>query len=424
MTSDARATVFDPVTLGALELKNRIAMAPMTRSRAFVDAIPPDSAPLYYAQRANAGLIVSEGVCISPTAVGSPYLPGIWSEEQIAVWTRVTAAVHAAGGAIVAQLWHLGRAGLPDLLPDNRKPVGPSPIAIDGTTYLARAFVPFVEPKELTAEEIAGIVRDYAQAAENARRAGFDGVELHGANGYLIDQFLHASSNTRTDEYGGSVENRTRFLGEVAEAVAAAWDARRLGVRLSPTSKFQDMHDPDLAGLFEGALGRLDPIELAYVHLVEPGISGALSTGEDRTGQLDSAWARERTRHKLIATGDHTPESALSTLRARHADVVGFGRRFLANPDLPERIAGGAALNEPVRETFYGGDDTGYVDYPSLEAEQLLGDLRRQVAEEGEGALPDVQPLGADTPLEEWPLAWAVGRLRAELLETSGQPTA
>lgn len=424
MTSDARARVLEPITLGALELNNRIAMAPMTRARAHVDAIPPDSAPLYYVQRAGAGLIVSEGTCISPTAVGSPSLPGIWSEEQIAAWTRITAAVHDAGGRIVSQLWHMGRACVPSVLTDGRKAVAPSAIAIDGTTYDGGRHAAYAEPEELTAEQIAGIVRDYAQAAENARRAGFDGVELHGANGYLVDQFLHASSNRRTDAYGGDAQSRTRFLAEVTEAICNAWEPQRVGVRLSPTSTFQDMHDPDLAALYEAALTRLDAFDLAYVHVVEPGISGADSTRENAAGQLGSAWARERTRHALISTGGHTPERAAETLRRGDADVAGFARLFLANPDLPQRIAAGATLNEPVRESFYGGDDGGYLDYPSREAERVLAELRARVAADGEGALPDVEPLDAETPAEQWPLAWAAGRLRAELAETAAQPTA
>lgn len=420
--SSARATVFDPVSLGALDLDNRTVVAPMTRSRSIAGAIPPASAPLYYAQRAGAGLIVSEGTCISPTAAGAQDVPGIWSDAQVAAWSTVTEAVHEAGGTIVCQLWHIGRAGLPDLLPDGRPPVGPSAVKIDGTTYLAQRFVPFVEPRELAADEIAKIVRDYAAAAENARRAGFDGVELHGANGYLIDQFLQASANRRTDGYGGSIENRCRFLGEVAEAVAAAWDPRRLGVRLSPTSKFQDMHDPDPEGLFEAAVRRLDPLDLAYIHVVEPGISGAASTGEDRRGMVGGAWVSARSRHRVISTGDHTAESALAALRGGEVDAVGFGRPFLANPDLPERLAAGAELNEPVRETFYGGGDEGYLDYPSLEAEETLAALRRQLAEDGEAELPRAAPLGAGTAPAEWPLAWALDRLREEREPAAVEP--
>lgn len=415
---NARSTLLEPVALGALPLANRVVMAPMTRCRALAGGVPHESAPLYYAQRASAGLIVSEGTCISPTATGNQDVPGIWSDQQIEAWRRVTGAVHDAGGLIVAQLWHIGRAAIPTLLPEGVEPVGPSAIPIDPTTYLARRVVAYATPRALDVAEIAEIVRDYARAAENAREAGFDGVELHGANGYLIDQFLHASSNQRDDVYGGSPWARSRFLSEVAEAVCEAWDPRRVGVRLSPTSSFQDMHDPDPAGLFAVAIERLAALGLAYLHVVEPGISGALSTGEDRSGQLDAAWARERWDGRLVSTGECDRERALAALCSGDADAIGFARLFLANPDLPERLAAGAALNAPDRETFYGGDDVGYLDYPSLEAERCLAELRGRVALEGEGPLAEaeVEPLSSTTDLDRWALAWAADRLRADLL--------
>ncbi|WCB95376.1 N-ethylmaleimide reductase [Baekduia alba] len=398
-----------PALLGRLALANRVVMAPMTRSRAVDAATPHAAAALYYAQRASAGLIVSEGVCISPTAAGNPDLPGLWNERQVAAWRQIIDAVHAAGGRIVAQLWHLGRAGLPELLPDGAAPVGPSAVAIDTTTYLARRQVPYVVPRELSVAEIGAVVEEFASAARRARDAGFDGVELHGANGYLIDQFLHASSNRRTDAYGGTPVARTRFLREVAEAVCAVWGSGRVGVRLSPTSSFQDMHDPDPAELFGAALDALSRRELAYVHVVEPGVSGAQGTGEDRTGQIDAGWVRRRWDGGLIATGELDRERAAAILRRGDADAVGFARLFLANPDLPARLASGAACNEPVRETFYGGGDEGYIDYPTLHAAALLDHLV-------EGGHADhvagVAPLSGATPVHDWPLAWAAARVR------------
>lgn len=363
MSSSQSATLMTPTNLGQLRLGNRIAMAPMTRRRA-LGAVPSESAAVYYAQRATAGLIVSEGICISPGAGATSQIPGLWNDAQVDAWHVVTDAVHAAGGVIVAQLWHMGRAAVPDEFSGHVQPVGPSAVVIDGSTYLARAFAPFEEPRSLDVAEIASIVGDFAIAARHARRAGFDGVELHGANGYLIDQFLHSSSNRRTDGYGSGVDGRTRLLTEVTEALVAEWDSGRVGVRLSPSSSFQDMHDPDLKELFSAALGRLDSLPLAYVHCVEPGISGALTIdGPPAEDGLGCAWVSPRSRHPVIATGNFTAKTGAAALAGGHADVIGFGRSFLANPDLPERLANGWELNTPDRPTFYEGGDVGYTDY-------------------------------------------------------------
>ena len=373
LAAPAPDPLFEPLTIGDLELPSRLVMAPMSRNRS-VGALPHRSAATYYAQRAGAGLIVSEGLAISAEGAGQFDIPGLWSEEQVAAWQPIVSAVHEAGGRIFAQLWHLGRAGLTEHLPGGRRPVGPSAVAIDPTTYVARRAQPYVEPVALSVADIGEVAATYAAAARNARAAGFDGVELHGANGYLIDQFLHASSNRREDEYGGSFTNRARFLVEMTQAVCEVWGPGRVGVRLSPSSSFQDMHDPDPSGLFTTALGLLDDLPLAYVHLVGPGISGAMSTAgaqvrsklPEGAHPLDARWARSRTTHRLIATGDYTAELARAALADGAADAIGFARLYLANPDLEARFRTGAPLNEPDRDTFYGGGDEGYIDYPAL----------------------------------------------------------
>jgi N-ethylmaleimide reductase len=396
-----RPTLFDSIQFGALSLSNRIVMPPLTRSRALPDGRPGPSARLYYAQRASAGLIVSEGIDISPEAMGNPDIPGLWNDAQVQAWKPVTDAVHEAGGTVVAQLWHTGRASHPSLQPGGKLPVGPSAIGIDGMTFARDGRVPYVTPRALETEEIPVIVAQYGKAAVNARAAGFDGVELHAANGYLIDQFLQDSANRRTDRYGGSIENRARLLLEVLDALIDAVGADRAGVRLSPSSTFQDMADSDPAALFTYVLDAVAARDLAYLHLVEPGISGGDSVQRPADG-IDSVWVRKRYPGRVIGAGGYDRESALRAVESGTVDAVAFGRAFIANPDLPERLARETELNEAQRPTFYGGDDHGYLDYPSLEAERLLAALR-----EGHVDLAPGLELGSETPLDKWHLAWA-----------------
>ncbi|MEU6265565.1 alkene reductase [Saccharopolyspora shandongensis] len=364
----AFSSLFEPVELGALRLRNRFVMAPMTRSRARQDGTLPESASTYYAQRATAGLIVSEGVCVSPFAVGNPKVPGIWTADQTASWAKVAEVVHAAGGTIVAQLWHTGRASHPSLQPGGLPQVAPSAIGIDGSTYARGGRVPHVRPRALETLEIPVIVAQYRRAALNAIAAGLDGVEIHAANGYLIDQFLQDNANTRTDSYGGGIENRVRFLSEVVAEVSAEIGADRVGVRISPASTFQDMADSDPAALFGHVLDVLNEAGVAYLHIVEPGIDGSQSVASDQDRSrhaLGSAWARRRYPGKIVAAGGYHAASAELALANGHVDAVAFGRPYIANPDLPDRVAAGAPLTESDRATYYGGGDAGYIDYPT-----------------------------------------------------------
>ena len=355
-----------PVTLGSLTLANRFVMAPMTRSRASEDGLIQPTAPIYYSQRATAGLIISEGLVISPYGVGGPGIPGLWNQAHVDGWRKVTDAVHDAGGRIVAQLWHVGRASHPSLVPDEAQPIGPSAIASTFKIFAAESRVDHVVPRALENEEIHSLVGQYATSAGLAVEAGFDGVEIHGANGYLIDQFLHASANIRTDEWGGSPLARTRFAVEVVRSVIAEVGADRTGLRLSPSSSFNDMADDERPAVFSELLNQLEPLGLAYVHVLEPGIVGDGALRAEETDVLSSEWFRARYAGNIISAGGHTRDSAEEVLRSGTADAAAFGRLFLANPDLPERLLTNAPLNEPVRATFYGGGDEGYLDYPAL----------------------------------------------------------
>ena len=349
------ATLFSPIAVGAIPLANRIVMAPMTRNRAGQGNVPGDLNATYYAQRASAGLIVTEATQISPQGVGYPATPGIHSAEQVAGWKKVVDAVHARGGKIVLQLWHVGRISHPSLQPGGALPVAPSALRPAGDAFTYQGLIPFVTPRALEIEEIPGIVRDYAQATRNAREAGFDGVEIHAANGYLIDQFLRDGTNQRTDRYGGSIENRTRFLIEVTEAVVAAWSADRVGVRLSPTNPFNDMTDSAPQALFDYAADALRRFGLAYLHVVEGG-----------DGSFDFGALRRHFGGPYIANGGYTKASAEQAVAANRVDLVSFGTLYIANPDLPERFARNAELATPDRKTFYGGNDKGYTNYPAL----------------------------------------------------------
>jgi N-ethylmaleimide reductase len=357
--------LFEPVKVGPLTLPNRIVMAPMTRSRAGAGFVPTDLTVKYYVQRASAGLIVTEATQISPQGIGYVHTPGIYSKEQVAGWKKVTDAVHKAGGRIFLQLWHVGRISNRTLQPDNALPVGPSAIAPEGQSMaLDYSMVNYEAPRALETHEIAGIVEDYRQAAENAKEAGFDGVEIHGANGYLIDQFLRDGSNQRTDQYGGSVENRARFLTEVTEAVVGVWGAERVGIRLSPNGAFNSMHDSNPRAIFGHVAKELQRLNLAYLHFVR-----ATPTDKVAGGPIDADFFRPLFKNAIITAGGFTDKAqAEAALKSGNADLVAYATLFISNPDLPVRLQQNAPLAQADRATFYGGDAKGYTDYPSLEA--------------------------------------------------------
>jgi N-ethylmaleimide reductase len=372
--SDA-PNLFMPFQLGPYELANRVVMAPMTRSRAGEGGVPTELMAEYYAQRAGAGLIVTEGSQVSPQGVGYPSTPGIHTDAQVAGWRRVTDAVHAQGGRIFLQLWHVGRVSHPSMQPGGELPVAPSAIGIAGELYTGQGMKPFVTPRALETDEVAGVVQQFADGARRAYAAGFDGVELHGANGYLIDQFLRDGANHRTDRYGGSVENRVRFLEEVTAAVVDVWGGERVGVRLSPMGLVNGMSDTDPVATFGYAAYALNRFNLAYLHVSETigqqerrsadGSFVVLSGGSDEPRV--SPVMRAIFRGPFIANGGYGGETGNAAIAARQADLVAFGTPFLANPDLPERLRAGAPLNTPDRATFYGGDEKGYTDYLALE---------------------------------------------------------
>jgi N-ethylmaleimide reductase len=354
--------VFSAYKLGPLQLPNRVVMAPMTRNRAGAGEVPGPLAMTYYAQRASAGLIVTEGTQISRQGQGYPGTPGIFSPEQIAGWKRVTEAVHAARGRIFLQLWHVGRISHPSLQPDGAAPVAPSALQPPGQTMTAQGMQPFVMPRALETHEIAGVVDDYRRGAANAKLAGFDGVELHGANGYLVDQFLRDKTNQRTDRYGGSAINRVRFLVEVTEALVGEWGGERVGVRLAPTNPFNDIADSNPAATFGVAVGELKRFGLAYLHIVEPLPNDPVAAGE----RPDIKFFRRIWPGTLMGNKGYDLARANAALRDGTVDLVSFAALFLANPDLPERFRRSAPLNPPDRATFYAGGEKGYTDYPAL----------------------------------------------------------
>ena len=356
-------SLFEPFDLGGLQLPNRIVMAPMTRTRASDDGVPGDLMRDYYVQRASAGLIVTECTQVSVQAHGIIHAPGMHRAEQVAGWARVVDAVHAAGGRIYNQLWHCGRSAHPDMR-GGEPPVGPSPIAAAGEFFLPTGRVPYPVPRELAADEIPGIVEDFGRAARFAREAGFDGVELHGAFGYLQDEFLQDGSNRRTDGYGGSVANRARLMLETFEALAGVWGAARVGVKLSPSNRFTGMFDSDARATFGYVIEALDDLGAGYLHLMEPSAND-LKTG---TVQIEhvAATFRPMISVPLIANGGFDAGKARAALAAGTADLVSFGVPFIANPDLPSRFRLEAPLNEPDPTAFYGSGPKGYTDYPSL----------------------------------------------------------
>ncbi|MFC7476288.1 alkene reductase [Dankookia sp. GCM10030260] len=357
----ASADLFQPTPLGPLALPNRIVMAPLTRSRTGSRGIPGPMNAEYYAQRASAGLIVAEATQISRQGQGYAFTPGIHNAEQVEGWKQVTNAVHRAGGRIVLQLWHVGRISHPSLQPDGGLPVAPSAIKPAGKAFTEAGFQDFVTPRALETAEIAGIVEDYRHATLNAKAAGFDGVEIHAANGYLIDQFLKDETNRRTDGYGGSIENRARFLLEVTEAVVGAWSADRVGIRISPVSPANDIADSDPQPLFDHVVAQLNRFGLAFLHVVE----GATGGPRDNAA-FDFQALRQAFAGAYMANNGYDLDLAQATLHAGHADLVAFGRPFIANPDLVERLRTGAPLNALDKDTLYGGGAKGYTDYPAL----------------------------------------------------------
>lgn len=357
-------TLFTPFTIGDLELRNRILMAPLTRGRAGRDRVPNDIMVEYYRQRATAGLIISEATIVSPQGAGWVNSPGIYNGDQVRAWQRVTHAAHDEGGRIFLQLWHMGRASHPDFQPGNALPVAPSAIANRGETHTYTGKKPYPTPRALETDEIAGIVADFANATRLAHEAGFDGVEIHAANGYLIDQFLRDGTNQRTDRYGGSVENRARFLLEVTEAVTSAWKPGRVGVRLSPTGAFNDMSDSDPAAIFGHAASQLNRFGLAYLHVTEPVPGHPFATDLPPVAPL----LRRTFKGPFILNGGYDAASGARAIDEDQADLIAYGVPFLANPDLVERFRLGAPLNPPDFATFYWGDSKGYTDYPALPA--------------------------------------------------------
>jgi N-ethylmaleimide reductase len=364
--------LFEPVTVGRYTLQNRMVMAPLTRSRARQPGnVPGPLNACYYAQRASAGLVITEATQISMQGQGYAWTPGIHSKEQVDGWRLVSDAVHEAGGLIFMQLWHVGRISHPALQPDNMLPVAPSAIRPSGEAFIEDeeghpALVPFETPRALETVEIPYVLRQYFRASRNAMDAGMDGVEIHGANGYLIDQFLCTRSNKRTDAYGGAAVNRARFLFDALQAAIDVWGADRVGVRLSPLGTFNDVGDDQPEVLFRHVAGTLNGYGLAYLHVINPATSSAEA---DPRAVPIMDMIREIYRGKLVVAGNFDHETAEAWLERGKADLIAFGRKFLANPDLPERLRKNLPLNADDPATYYGGGAKGYTDYPSVAQE-------------------------------------------------------
>jgi len=360
--------MFTPVNLGSIQLKNRLVMAPLTRMRAVAGDVPNPLAKTYYEQRASAGLIITEATQISPLGMGYPATPGIYSPEQTAAWKEIVDAVHTKGGTIVAQLWHVGRISHSSLHPEDGVPEAPSAIAAAGQTYGADWKLHDYEvPKAMSLEDIARLLKEFELAARNAKAAGFDGIEIHSANGYLLDQFLQDKTNQRNDQYGGSIENRLRLLGEVIESVSKVFSSDRVGVRLSPYGTFNDMSDSDPVALFTAAIHKLNTYGLAYVHMIEPratSAGGGEQVNED--APITSELFRKAYQGKFITAGGYDQAMGEKVLEEGMADAVAYGRLYISNPDLMERFEKNAPLNPYNRATFYGGAEVGYTDYPTL----------------------------------------------------------
>lgn len=348
--------LFEKLNIGNLELENRIIYAPMTRSRADDEGVQPDFAVDYYAQRASGGLLITEATNISPMAKGYVRTPGIYTDEQIESWRKITDAVHAGSGKIFMQIFHTGRIALPDFLPENQKPVAPSAVKANGENYTDDGMKEFVEPRELTTEEIKSIVKDFGKAAKNAISAGFDGVELHGANGYLVQQFLSTNVNKREDEYGGSIENRARFLFEVLDAMIAEIGSERTGLRLSPGGEFNDIKETDADELYDYVIAELNKRGLAYLHI------GTFDQNKNWHPVLRPLYDGV-----YFAGVGFDKDSGEKLLKENGADAIVYGKLFLANPDLPKRFKLDAELNDWDESTFYTPGEKGYTDYPTLE---------------------------------------------------------
>jgi N-ethylmaleimide reductase len=355
--------LFSPIQLGPLALPNRVFMAPLTRCRASEGHVPSDLNAAYYAQRATAGLIISEATSVSPTGYGYPSTPGIHTAEQVGGWKKVTAAVHAKGGHIYLQLWHVGRISHPAFQRDGALPVAPSAVKPKGQVFTGTGMEDYVTPRALELSEIPGIIAEYVHGATLAKEAGFDGVEIHNANGYLLDQFLRDGTNTRTDSYGGSAANRARLTIEVTEAVTGVWGADRVGIRLSPGGVFNDMSDSNPLETFGHVLTELSRFGLAYAHITQVTAQDIAHGAKDGVGprELRPFW-----KGNIVSAGGFTKETGNRALAEGWADAIAFGVPFLANPDLPERLLKDAPLNQPDEASFYGGTEKGYTDYPFL----------------------------------------------------------
>ncbi len=356
--------LFTPLQFEAFETPNRIFMAPLTRCRADAGHVPSDLNAEYYRQRASAGLIISEATSVSPRGFGYPNTPGIFTADQVVGWQKVTKSVHEAGGRIFLQLWHVGRISHPAFQPDGDTPVAPSAIKPAGKVFTGTSMEDYVTPRALDISEIPGIIAEYVHGAENAKLAGFDGVEIHNANGYLLDQFLRDGTNRRTDSYGGSVENRARLTLEVTRAVVDVWGADRVGIRLSPGGVFNDMKDSDPLKIFSHVLTELTPLDLAYAHITQVTAQDIAHGAESGIGPRE---LRAFYPGRIVTAGGFTRASGDQALAEGWADAIAFGVPFLSNPDLPARFLRDVPLNEPDEATFYAPGAEGYTDYPSLQ---------------------------------------------------------
>lgn len=359
------ANLFDPFRLGDLMLANRLVMAPMTRNRADTNGIATPTMATYYRQRASAGLIITESSPVSPQAIGYPFTPGLYTDAHVEGWRRVTDAVHAEGGHIIIQLQHCGRISHPSLQPNNARPVGPSAIQPEGQAITYTGMQDFVTPRALETEEVRNVVTQFKDSAELAKQAGFDGVEIHGANGYLIDQFLRDGSNQRTDTYGGDAEGRMRLLNDILDEVLTVWPAHRVGVRLSPENSFNSMSDSDPQQHFEYFAKQLGLRGLAYLHVLEGDMMTKVST-------VHYSMLHSKFQGAYIANNGYDLERAQAALNHGNVDLVAFGIPFLANPDLVLRYRKNLPLNDAHAETFYGGGEKGYTDYPAYNQEPVV----------------------------------------------------
>jgi len=363
--------LFSPVKVGAHTFSHRVVLAPLTRMRAEAGAMPGELMAEYYGQRASQGaLLIGEATIAAPNGNGYLGAPGLYDDAQIAGWKKVIDAVHAKGAKIFLQLYHAGRQSHADMQPGGAQPVGPSEILHGGVAYTDAGWVPNTPNRALSIAEIKDLIERFRSAARRGLAAGFDGIELHGANGYLVDQFLQDGSNKRTDEYGGSIANRARFLFEVTDALISVWGAHRVGVRIGPSGSFGDMSDSDPDALFSFVARELDKRDLAYLHLIEPRILGNVEDESKTQQPIGSQLIRKHYKGTIIAAGGFKGDSAEAIIKAGDADLVAFGRDFIANPDLPERLRRKLPLNPYIRDSFFGGTEVGYTDYPFYSKEE------------------------------------------------------